>query len=253
MQNGARPRPRIVLAGDFGYPDFSHMRAWVAKNATVQEHPDPTTCRSASSHELMLLCQSRPGQFSQADVEGLHRSAPLAGLICVLGTWCEGESRSGRPRHGIERVYWYEAITRLESMLAQSPLPSLRTESSGERIWRHTRQLPTFAGTTAVIVARRREYELLTTVCQALKIMPFWHSDLNPANVDPELVLVAKDDIGDYSLQEVASLRCRWPRTRIVALLSFPRRDAVAALESAGCNAVLGKPVMIRDLATALH
>jgi hypothetical protein len=254
MQNCARCRPRILLAGEFDCPDFGDLRAWLARNCTVQEHRDPASCRTESPHELMLLCQSRPGRFSQADVEGMHRSAPLAGLIGVLGTWCEGESRSGRPWHGIERMYWYEAPARLKSMLAQPPSLSFRTESSGERIWRHARQLPNVVGRTAVIVARRREYELLAAVCQALKITPYRHGDVNPLpNVDPEIVLTAKDDLVDYSLQEsVASLRCQWPQARIVALLNFPRRDAVAALEAAGCNAVLGKPVMIRDLASAL-
>src|SRR5206468_630467 len=38
----------------------------------------------------------------------LRRAAPLAGVVALLGSWCEGETRTGRPLSGVQRLYWYD-------------------------------------------------------------------------------------------------------------------------------------------------
>jgi len=247
MDDNVPRKPRILLTGDFKHPDFDRVRTWLAQTCELQELPQPADLR-ASSHELALLCQSRPGQFAQVDVESLHRAAPLAGLIALLGTWCEGEARSGRPWHGIERVYWYEAIGHLRQLLAH-PQQGLRTETVAERILRQSWQPPAMRG-IAVIAGDRREYEPLADLCRALQMTPHRYEAAATLNVTPSLILVAADDLASSGLSDtVISLRRQWPQARMVALLNFPRQHEVAALESAGCNAVLGKPVMLGDLA----
>jgi AmiR/NasT family two-component response regulator len=66
--------------------------------------------------------------------------------------------------------------------------------------------------------------------------------------LDPALVLLAADDASPASTAAAARLRQAWPAARIVGLLNFPRGDEIAALVAAGCDAVLGKPLMITDL-----
>ena len=58
--------------------------------------------------ELIIVAQNRPGVVGSHRVERLRRSAPLAGVISLLGSWCEGQARTGRPMHGTLRLYWHE-------------------------------------------------------------------------------------------------------------------------------------------------
>ena len=58
--------------------------------------------------ELVVVAQSRPGTVGDRELESLRRVAPLAGIVALLGSWCEGETRTGRPWPGVQRLYWYE-------------------------------------------------------------------------------------------------------------------------------------------------
>ena len=103
----------------------------------------------------------------------------------------------------------------------------------------------------AVIVAQRRsDYEALADFCQVLAITPHWQRTLEPlTQIVPDLVLISSDDPASVgSLQDLAKLRWTWPAARFIALLNFPRSDEVAALQAAGCDAVLGKPLLLSDL-----
>src|SRR4051794_20474547 len=113
------PSARVQMFGDVEHCDFVELRDWLAGQAASS---------SKDAVELVLLCQSRPGQFSQRDVEDLHRRFPLATLLGVFGTWCQGEQRSGYPWHGIDRVYSYNALPRISSLLAH-PSFAVRTQT----------------------------------------------------------------------------------------------------------------------------
>ena len=47
--------------------------------------------------DVIVVAQARPGEFSHAQIERLRQAAPLARIVGLLGSWCEGEMRSGRP------------------------------------------------------------------------------------------------------------------------------------------------------------
>src|SRR5262245_46214259 len=84
-------------SGVFGVEVFTESQVADVKDSRPQSDPD-----------LILLVASRPGRFSAAEVEALHRRAPLARLVALLGTWCEGEVRSGHPWPGVNRIYAHQ-------------------------------------------------------------------------------------------------------------------------------------------------
>src|SRR5690349_536160 len=103
----------IWIIGEWRYADFSGALAWLDSHAACQRFDHPadalSALRSAEQQRdpaALLLVQSRPGQFSAREVERLHAAAPLARLVALVGPWCEGEARSGRPWPGVERVPW---------------------------------------------------------------------------------------------------------------------------------------------------
>ena len=58
--------------------------------------------------DVIVVAQAYPGQFSGEALDRLARLAPLARVVVLLGSWCEGEVRSGRPWPGAIRVYWHQ-------------------------------------------------------------------------------------------------------------------------------------------------
>ena len=96
--------PTVQLVGDTEHSDFRDAVAMIRSSARLID--------GLTSHpELIVIAQSRPDVIGRRDVEHLRRSAPLAGIVGLMGTWCEGETRTGRPWPGVTRLYWYEFPT----------------------------------------------------------------------------------------------------------------------------------------------
>ena len=64
--------------------------------------------QESSTPDVIVVVQSYPGEFTDRQIDRLRRVAPLARFVAVLGTWCEGEMRSGTPWSGAVRVYWHQ-------------------------------------------------------------------------------------------------------------------------------------------------
>jgi hypothetical protein len=58
--------------------------------------------------DVIVVAQARPGEFSHQAVDRLRRLAPLARIVGLMGSWCEGEMRSGSPWPASARVYWHQ-------------------------------------------------------------------------------------------------------------------------------------------------
>ena len=57
---------------------------------------------------LMIFCQSYPGEFSAAHFDRVRALFPLAPMILLAGTLCEGEGRTGHIPPGVIRLYYYQ-------------------------------------------------------------------------------------------------------------------------------------------------
>lgn len=58
--------------------------------------------------DLIVLAESRPGEYSATSIDELRACAPLARVWRLLGSWCEGEQRSGHPPAGCINTYWHQ-------------------------------------------------------------------------------------------------------------------------------------------------
>src|SRR5689334_21081356 len=94
-------RPNVRLIGAEAHPDFRDAVATLRESAQF-------VAAEAGQVELVVVAQSRPGAVPFGEVERVMRAAPLAGVVALLGSWCEGEARTGRPWRGVQRLYWYE-------------------------------------------------------------------------------------------------------------------------------------------------
>ena len=58
--------------------------------------------------DAIVAFQTRPGELSHDLFQHLQKVAPLSPVVMVLGSWCEGEMRSGFPPEGVLRFYWHQ-------------------------------------------------------------------------------------------------------------------------------------------------
>lgn len=68
--------------------------------------------------DVVVLAYPYPGCFAQRDLEHFRRRYPLVRLACLAGSWCEGESRSGRPLSGVLRIPWHQWAMQQDRQLA---------------------------------------------------------------------------------------------------------------------------------------
>jgi hypothetical protein len=93
------------------------QHAQVIAFPTASEAINPASPESVagSAHpDFIVLLQRYAGEFDRRTIATVSRQHPLAPVVCVMGTYCEGETRSGQPLENTFRLFWYNASARLE-------------------------------------------------------------------------------------------------------------------------------------------
>src|SRR3954462_14967953 len=93
--------PAVQLVGDVEHQDFREAIELLRTESRL-------VADWASLPELIIVAQNRPDSICSDRLDHLRRDAPLAGIVALLGSWCEGETRTRRPWPGVHRVYWPE-------------------------------------------------------------------------------------------------------------------------------------------------
>lgn len=96
---------RILVTGQFDAWEFQQTLAepMVGCEVTFLRWQDPWP--SGGDFDFVIVCQARRGDFSDADASVLLHQFPLAQKVLLLASWCEGETRSGKPVAGIHRLF----------------------------------------------------------------------------------------------------------------------------------------------------
>lgn len=269
-----------LFIGNVANEEFSAALAALGEAFAVTTRADVATAlatnpsAAATAYELIVLAQSRPGEFSAADCDRLRRCFPLAAVVSLAGSWCEGEMRSGTPLATACRIYWHQAGNRLRDDFARraagrTPTWSLPTTSSeDERVLarsippphskQHTNDAgaadrSTQRGTIALFGHERTSIEFLVDVCRAGGFEPLW---IGPGRVlEPGRVQAAIWDVtifGDSAPAELAEITRMIPAERVIALLGFPRWHDFQRAAQLGVGAVVSKPFVLDDLYLAL-
>jgi hypothetical protein len=101
-----------LLVGDEQHHEWRSVTEWLTRHVRLVIDETPQAALAAfqtsdvvPSFDLIIMAQSRPGQFASEDVESVYQKWPTAKLLGLFGTWCEGEGRTGRPWPGVWRVH----------------------------------------------------------------------------------------------------------------------------------------------------
>jgi hypothetical protein len=301
-------RPTVSLIGALAHPDFrdamellradahviveenvrglaGHHRGDGRAQSSEQNVPVPLNGNGFANgskyidSDLIVVAQSRPGEISLSKVERLRRMAPLAGMVGLLGSWCEGETRTGRPWPGVERIYWYDFPAWWRRQL------KLRTAGRCPDWARPfdfgTQRVPRISdcgfrqslirnpksefrnhqkNSQGVIVLRtgwRDTAAALADIFQRAGYATIWHR-LSPSACMVRGVAAGIWDGGQLDDREAHDLAayCRAlarDAAPVIALMDFPRRDRVDYALQLGASAVHGKPWRNNELIAAVE
>jgi hypothetical protein len=254
--------PAVQILGDVDHPDFREA-------ITLLRCQSRVTASADARPELIVLAQSRPDSIASAQVEPFRRTAPLAGIVTLLGSWCEGETRTGRPLPGIERVYWYQFPAwwqRQLQLLAERRCPDwarpanfgLRISDCGSPSGERGSLRPA-RGLVVLRTSRRENADSFADVVHRAGYATLWQRQRQ--NRRPSLTrgtLAGIWDGGQLSEAEADDLSAFCTQMShdgapVVALLDFPRRDCVDRAYELGAAAVVGKPWFNTELIATLE
>jgi CheY-like chemotaxis protein len=270
----------MLFIGDGDRAEFREARrsldalGWVAAFADVKSAME-TLVAGNTSPDVIVVAQAYPGQLSHAEVDGLRRFAPLARVIALLGSWCEGEMRSGKPLCGVIRIYWHQWPARsgrelrrlLEGRGSAWTLPVTATEE--ERLLAAAEvPLPQGRGLIAIHTRSAATEEWLSAACVAggYSIVAFRSAKIAPlagpkeeperyfrgAKGDTATVLFDAFDCQSQDAAEVRRLATEFAPAPVFVLADFLRIEDHQRMLAAGATAVLSKPLQVEDLLAAL-
>jgi hypothetical protein len=198
--------------------------------------------------EFMLIAQPLPGGVGQEEIEQLRRAAPLAQIVIVAGSWCEGELRTGHPPEGALRMYWHEfANWWLERGTPTSLDGPLASRSS--KLMIADQKL----GSVAIFTRSVASFETLASIFTLSQSDAQWvrKTEAIPEGANNGIWDGGQLDAAELSELQIAAAEFRRRGGRLIVLLDYPRKQHIELLKQLGCHAVLGKPYVIEELIAA--
>jgi len=271
--------PTVLLIGNTARPELAEARNVLEGLARVIPAADADAAAALLADEeiavdVIVVAQAYPGQLSGEALDRLGRLAPLARVVVLLGSWCEGEVRSGRPIPGAIRVYWHQwparcaqELGRLRRGLCTSwCLPPTAVEE--ERFLALADQ--PWPRREGLIAVHSPSFDMRDWLCRACRRAGYWTVEADrpifavrksgqptgpvaqpPSAVPIPRITAAIFDATRCRGQELDDLK-RWAAAvepaPVIVLMSFPRVEDRDRLLAAGAAALLSKPLLLEDL-----
>ena len=217
--------------------------------------------------QLVVLLQSRPGEFLDKKVHQLRAAAPLARLVTLLGSWCEGEMRTGVPLQGMVRLYWHEwepvcdreLVRLIEEKNASKPATTTVstwampvTASDEERLLANRQvHLPPGSGLVAIDSASSAMASWIADACEQQGYSVFLsgcHREKTANLRGVDVVIVDASEGNRAERARIEELQARWLSARMMVLLDFPRICQRRDLQRRGVTTIVSKPITLEAL-----
>jgi CheY-like chemotaxis protein len=206
--------------------------------------------------DVVVVAQAFPGQFSADAIDRLRRAAPLARVVGLLGTWCEGETRTGWPWPAAIRVYWHQWQPQCEQELGRIAAGKASTwalpitAGDEERLLAASHQrLLTKNGHIAISTPLFDMQDWLQRICRSRGYSTSWirpHQSVERGQVTA--AIFDADECSGKELDALKRLVDAIDPAPVVALMDFPRVESRDRALAAGARAVLSKPLLVDDL-----
>jgi len=262
-------RVQVLAIGSWQEKEFRLAIAAIEEAATWQTvadlHQAEENLRTEeATPELILLAQPLPGHYRQQHIDRLQALAPLARIVIVAGSWCEGGLRTDIPLSGVLRLYWHElapwwksAQTRVQaglcppwSLPADNPqagrsLPAVKTNG------------PALDAPVAIHAKDFSVYESLAAAMGPRGIATLWIQPARRVDLKQKVSSGIWDgsQLDEEELKQLTDFCSQVAQhdAPVVALLDYPRVEHFAQAKNAGASAVFGKPYVVDELLAALR
>ncbi len=275
----AHGQPKVLLVGQTDHVDFCEGLALLRADAELTIIPDITLAITELTGlqprpELIVIMQSRPDAIGALQVKRLQRAAPLAGVVALLGSWCEGHGRTGRPWPGTQRVYghefapWWQRQLTLRAAgscpdwarMGDFGLPAAAGKLLADCGLRNhpIQNAETLSrGLVLLAVPRWETADALGDLLAKAGYASVWQSSGIAATTVRGAVagIWEGGQLDEHESGELAAF-CRQLAKElapVITLLDFPRHDSVKLASELGAAAVLGKPCLNEMLVTTIE
>lgn len=267
------PPHKLLVSGEFWHKDFADLISRVEVPTTlIPGEKLAQLIEPTEQYSAVLIAQSRRGSVSQTFVNHLRNLFPQAPIALLLGSWCEGETRSGNPLQGVVRMFWHEwngsygsltarlhahGIHLPNSLNNRRPLELLRAAGQQSGTLTVTDQAtaiePCVIGVSALTLC---QYETLEEPLRALGATPVWLEQATWRASDPQeiaAICLDSDGVGELLYGRVELAREIVPTAPLILTLNFPRKEELNELRSElNVKAVVSKPFDLHMLWQAL-
>jgi hypothetical protein len=259
-------RTPVLFIGDAMWPEFHEVHCWLEDHAILTTTAEVSTAAELIEQApfdplLIVLAQRWPGEFSERQSDRLRRVAPLARISELLGSWCEGQTRTGDPHHATLRYYWHQWIARLAPEFARakrgkSPVWSLPpTMTDEERLMALDHPQPKLD--RGLLTIHTRGAEMAAALGAAAADRGFgavWIRSRSMQQVSGVRAAIWDAKCGSAAeAGRLAELRAALGSRPIMALVNFPRVEDRELLLASGASHVVSKPFWLDDLFAPLQ
>ena len=252
-----RLQPTAITIGPWQSAEFAVALSAVEEQSSLRKFATAEAAFEMLSDaevapELILVAQPLPGTLGQSSVDRLQRLAPLARIVGVAGTWCEGELRTGSLPDGVFRLYWYELApwwraSRRRWVAGICPAWSVPIDQpqAGRYVIDATIDDLTTPAMVAIETDDFAVFECLFDALAAAGAGAIWAREN-----DSQQAIAGIWDGGQLNKRELQRLSrfCQRIEGPVVALLDFPRAEHISQVCAAGAVAVFGKPYIVEEV-----
>ena len=230
----------------------------------VMEGLPKTVVFDAEEPDFVLIFQSFSGERRESEVLEIKRRFPITPILAVLGSWCEGETRTGTPLLGVHNMLWYDfaAMAPLEFEAWKRGLPTVWSLPEGalpdamEMLTRTRNRtiFENFERKPAKIWIESDDFEqfrlqrdIFHTLFDCETFGRFAGCE-DAALTESDILVFDFPDFTPATQARFSELKTRFPKARCVTFLEFPRWNEQRQIQSYGADAVFPKPFRIQDL-----
>jgi len=253
------PPPAVVYVGDHESQEVRDVVHWLRERTKVFVAATVDAANEvclANTPLFIVVSECRPGEVAVDAWGRLRRAAPLTPIVCLLGSWSEGELRTGKPWPGAIRVYAHQFRARVGAQLERyirfgvmswSP-PFTATEE--DRLLNRADLIRTVDARTVLVVSKHSASA--SALCDAIAYAGYqtiWHHP--SAGIDSQSAIAAIWDCPAgfaESKRSFIDLARQLRNSPIIALLGFPRAEDRREAMALGAAAVLSKPYSLEAL-----
>jgi hypothetical protein len=252
----SQTRQQVLVTGDYWHQDFQHILSGFDAVTLVQI--DKIDRLTDQTFDLVVIAQSRRDQYELEVIENLQSRFEQSPVVAVLGSWCEGETRSGQPWPGVLRIYWHQWSGRFQGFQQQMEVHGIsswhapRTSSNADRILAtHTLDSTAEVKCVGISAWTRPQFEMVQDAVESFGWECRWVERcvwdaqsvqlLNP-------ICIEADSLTPDLEKRITWLKSEFPLAGFVIILNFPRINDVTELAKLGIANVVSKPFELNDL-----